>query len=87
MKGIACKIARNHKYDGYQRALASTVYKFFHKKIGFFYKKLGWGVIVNEQLAEKLHKPVIKEFKRRKVRFKKKKNVRFRSNIQAADLA
>ena len=59
-KDIAYEIARNCKYDGYQRALASTVYKFFDKKIGL-------GVSVNEQLAEELHKPVMKEFKRRKV--------------------
>ena len=25
-------IAKNHKYDGYQRRLASVVYKFFDKK-------------------------------------------------------
>ena len=59
------QIDMNRNYDGYQRALASMVYKFFDKKAGL-------GVSVNEQLAEKLHKPVIKEFKRRKVygRFK-----------------
>ena len=28
----AFNIAKNHKYDGYQRGLASTVYKFFDKK-------------------------------------------------------
>ena len=36
---------------------------------------------VNEQLAEELHKPVIKNFKRRKVYAK------FKDNIWAADLA
>ena len=36
---------------------------------------------VNEQLAKELHKPVIKEFKRRKV------YVRFKDYIWAADLA
>ena len=36
---------------------------------------------VNEQLAEELHKPVIKKFKRRKVYAK------FEDNIWAADLA
>ena len=35
---------------------------------------------VNEQLAEELHKPVIKEFKRRKV------YARFKDNIWAAGL-
>ena len=30
-------------------------------------KKTGSGVIINEKLAEELHKPVIKKFKRRGV--------------------
>ena len=36
------------------------VYKFFDNKTGS-------GMSVNEQLAEELHKPVIKKLKRRKV--------------------
>ena len=36
---------------------------------------------VNEKLAEELHKPIIKKFKRRKV------FARFKDNIWAADLA
>ena len=49
------EIARNCKYDGYQRTLATSiiVQKIFDKKIGLV-------VNVNEQLAEELHKPVIK---------------------------
>ena len=54
-----------------------------------FDKKTGSGLIatrktgksVNEQLAEQLHTPVIKNFKRRKV------YTRFKDNIWAADLA
>ena len=49
----------NRKYDGYQRALAIMVYEFFNKKTGS-------GVRVNEQLAEELHKPVIKNSKEEK---------------------
>ena len=49
-------------------------YKFFHKKTGS-------GISVNEQLAEELHKPVIKKFKKRKV------YTRFKDNIWASDLA
>ena len=45
-----------------------------------FDKKTGSGVTVNEQLAEKLHKPVIKKIKRRKV------YARIKRNIWAADL-
>ena len=33
-KDRAYKIARNREFDGYQKALASTVYKFFDKKAG-----------------------------------------------------
>ena len=32
LKDRAYEIARNRKYDGYQRALASMVYKVFYKK-------------------------------------------------------
>ena len=62
------EIARNCNYDGYQRALAIMVYKFFDKK-----KESR--VSLNEQLAEELHKPVTKKFKRRKV------YARFKDNI------
>ena len=47
----------------------------------FFENKTGSEMSVNEQLAEELHKPVIKKFKRRKVYAK------FEDNIWAADLA
>ena len=60
LKDGAYEIARNLGYDGYQRALASMVYKFFDKKTES-------GVSVNEQLAEELHKHIITKFKRRKV--------------------
>ena len=32
LRGKAFNIAKNSKYDGYKRELASMVYKFFHKK-------------------------------------------------------
>ena len=54
MKHRAYEIVRNCKHDGYQRALASMVYKFFHKKTGS-------GLSVNERLAEKLRKLVIED--------------------------
>ena len=74
----AFKIASNPKYDGYQRGLASMVYKFFDKKSS------GSGIIFNEfnyQLANELHKPVIKKFKKRKVYSS------FKDNIWGVDLA
>ena len=58
-------IAKNPKCDVYQRGLASMVYKFFDKKAK------GSGVNVpsefNVQLAEELHKPVVRNFKKRAV--------------------
>ena len=68
------EIARNCNFDGYERALASMVYKFFDYNIGSV-------TSVNEQLAEKLHKPVIKKIKRWNF------YARFKGNIWAADLA
>ena len=56
MRDRAYEIARNRKYDEFQRLLASMVYKFFDKKAAS-------GVIVNEQRAEELHRPVIKNSK------------------------
>ena len=53
LKDKAYEIATNRGYDGFQRALASMVYKFLDKKIGS-------GISANEQLAEELHNPVIK---------------------------
>ena len=49
-------------YDGYQRGLASMVYKFFDKK------SIGSGISnePNYQLAEELHKPIIRKFKKEK---------------------
>ena len=56
-------IASNPKYDGYQRGLASMVYKFFDSKVAPLDKKttLGEGTRNNKILAENLHKPVIKK--------------------------
>ena len=34
LKEKAFEISRDPKYDGYQKTLASMVYKFFHKKTG-----------------------------------------------------
>ena len=53
----AFKIASDLKYDGYQRRLASMLHKFLD------IKSKGSGVNeTNYQLADELHKPVIKKF-------------------------
>ena len=69
MRGKAFKIASDPKYDGYQRGLASMVYKFFDKKSALLNKSSGSGIVnePNDQLANKLHEPIIKKLKKRKV--------------------
>ena len=58
LRNKAFNIAKNPKYDGYQRGFASIVYKFFNKM------SEGGGsnneIKQNEQLEEMLHKPIIK---------------------------
>ena len=76
----AFNIAKNPKYNGYQRGLASMFYKAFDKKFK------GSGVVNNKikqnlQLAKELHKPIIRNFKKRTV------YSGFRDNIWGADLA
>ena len=77
LKDKKFKIASNPKYDGYQRGLASMVYKFFDKK------SEGSGIInePNYQLANEPHKPIIRKFKKRKV------YSNFRDNIWGDGLA
>ena len=45
LKNKAFKIASDPKYDGYQRGLASMVYKFFDKKSASLNKSSGSGVV------------------------------------------
>ena len=62
LRDKAFNIAKNRKYDRYQRGLASMVYKFFDKKVK------GSGVNIslelNKKLAKELHKPIIRKFKK-----------------------
>ena len=63
LRDKAFNIAKNRKYDGYQRGLPSIVYKFFDKR------PTGSGVANNEikqnlQLAKELHKPIIRNVKK-----------------------
>ena len=90
LKNKAFDIAKDPKYDGYQRGFASRVYKFFHSKVASPDKKCeGSGakhvntklIPQNEQLAEELHKPVIRKLKKRKV------YSAFKDNIWGVDLA
>ena len=66
-------IASNPEYDGYQRGLASMVYKFFDKKsAGSGFKKLKNSSSI---LADERHKPIIRKFNKRKVNFQFKDNI------------
>ena len=76
LRDKAFNIAKDQKYDGYQRGLASMVYKYFDKK------SKGSGINAkltpqNQQLAEELHKSIIKKFEKRKVHaaFKDNKDI------------
>ena len=93
LRDKAFNIAKNPKYDGYQRGLASMVYKFFDRK------SKGGGVNTNtnandkikqngrlldltgHQLAKELHKPITRKFKKRTV------YCGFKDNIWGVDLA
>ena len=60
----AINIAKNPKYDRYQRRLASMVYKFFDKKsAGDAVKN---EIMQNKELPQELHKPITKKLKNRK---------------------
>ena len=78
LKNKAFDIAKDPKHDGYQRGLASMVYKFFDLKVSGSGAKL---IPQNEQLANELHKPIIRKFEKRKV------YSTFKDNIWGADLA
>ena len=84
LRDKAFNIAKDTKYDGYQRGLASMVYKFFDSKVeGSGAKNVNNTKLTpqNRQLPEELHKPIIKKFEKRKV------YAAFKDNIWGADLA
>ena len=77
LRDKAFKIASDPKYDGYQRGLASMVYKFFDKKSS------GSGVAAEPsyQFAYELYRQITRKFKKRKV------YLSFRDDIWGVDLA
>ena len=77
LRNRAFNIAKDPKYDGYQRGLASMVYKFFDKKsAGSGAKHVNIKLTPqNQQLAEELHKPIIRKFEKRKVHAAFKDNI------------
>ena len=92
LRDKAYDIASNPKYDGYQRGLASMVYKFFDKKsmaepsslkrTGSGFKKLKNMIKPSSSiLAGELQKPIIRKFNKTKV------YSQFKDNIWGVDLA
>ena len=77
LRDKAYNVAGSPEYGGYQRGLASMVYKFFDKK------SMGSGMAEPSslKLADELHKLVIKKFNKRKV------YSQFKDNIWGVDLA
>ena len=77
LKNSAYGIASNPEDDGYQRGLASMVYKFLDKR------SMGSGIARDSSsiLADELHKPIIKKINKRKV------YSQFKDNIWGVDLA
>ena len=91
LRDKAYDIASNPEYDGYQRSLASMVYKFFDKKAtaepsALEHKGSGFKKLKNttkpssSKLADELHKPIIRNFNKRKV------YSQFKDNIWGVDL-
>ena len=60
LRNKAFNIAKDPKYDRYQRGLACMVYNFFDKKT----KDSGIKneIKENQQLANELHKPIVRKF-------------------------
>ena len=86
LRDKAYDIASNPEYDGYERGLASMVYKLFDKKstgsgIARDTTKLSSLERSSSILADELHKPIINKFDKRKV------YSQFKDNIWGVDLA
>ena len=72
------------KYDGYQRVLASLIYKFFNKKSSGTYTSVGAvksEIMSSQELAEELQKTIVRKLEKRKV------YLIFRDKIWGVDLA
>ena len=78
LKNKAFDIAKDSKYEGYQRGFASMIHKFFDSKVSGSGAKL---IPENEQLPNELHKPIIRKFEKSKV------YSTFKDNIWGVDLA
>ena len=64
LRDKAFDIAKNPKYDGYQRRLFSMVFKFFNKKTAS--GAIKYEIMSIKELSEELHKPTIRKFEKKK---------------------
>ena len=78
LRDKAFKIASYPEYNSFQKGLASMVYKFFDKNSS---GSCVAAIEPNYQLANELHRQIIRRFKRRKIYSS------FRENIWGVDLA
>ena len=81
LRDKAFNIAKNPKYDGYQRELASMIYKCFDKKSAGSSVNMHANNECSLDLSGELHKPIIRKLKKRTV------YSGFKDNIWGADLA
>ena len=79
LRDKAFSIAKNPKHDGCRHGLAFMVYKFFNKITSG--GKVKTENISNKELAEELHKTIVKKIKKRKVQST------FKDNVWGADVA
>ena len=80
LRDKAFNIDKNQKYDGYQRKLASMVYKFLIKNPLHLQINLLLVTVKNEIICN-INKPVIRKFEKRKV------HSTFLDNVCGEDLA
>ena len=79
LKYKAFSITNNQLYNGFERSLTSMVYEFFSKKSEG--RRIKNKIKQNQQLANKLHKPIITKVKKRRV------YASYKDNIWGVDLA
>ena len=79
LRDEAFSIAKNPKYDEYQRGLASMVYQFFDKK--FSDGGVEIANLLNQESAKELYKPIIRKFNKQNIQWS------FMDNIWGVGLA
>ena len=72
----AFAIASCPKYDGHQQGIPTMIYKIFYKKSIDTNTHAGTAIVSeNQKLANELHKPITRKFKKRKKHSSYKDNI------------